>query len=58
MDISKEDLETYQLQLSQVELALTSEPENADLIHLRSEPVQRQLEPLGVVVAKLARRYF
>lgn len=37
MDISKEDLETYQLQLSQVELALTSEPDNAELVHLRSE---------------------
>lgn len=31
------DLETYQVQLSQVELALSSDPSNAELVSLRSE---------------------
>ncbi|KAF5374771.1 hypothetical protein D9758_000216 [Tetrapyrgos nigripes] len=31
------DLETYQVQLSQVELALSADPDNAELAHLRSE---------------------
>ncbi|KAI0067722.1 hypothetical protein BV25DRAFT_1819132 [Artomyces pyxidatus] len=33
----KEDLETYQVQLSQVELALTADPDNAELASLVSE---------------------
>jgi survival of motor neuron-related-splicing factor 30 len=35
--MDKESLETYQVQLSQVELALAGDPENAELISLRSE---------------------
>ncbi|KAI1793908.1 hypothetical protein LXA43DRAFT_884705 [Ganoderma leucocontextum] len=35
--MDKADLETYQVQLSQVELALSADPENAELISLRSE---------------------
>jgi|SRR5882762_4263959 len=35
--MSREDLETYQVQLSQVELALSSDPDNAELTSLRSE---------------------
>ncbi|KAL0951099.1 hypothetical protein HGRIS_007836 [Hohenbuehelia grisea] len=35
--MDKEDLETYQVQLSQVELALSSDPDNAELSSLRSE---------------------
>lgn len=33
----EEDLETYQVQLSQVELALSADPDNAELASLRSE---------------------
>jgi hypothetical protein len=35
--MDKADLETYQVQLSQVELALSSDPTNAELASLRSE---------------------
>ncbi|RDX52082.1 hypothetical protein K466DRAFT_591947 [Polyporus arcularius HHB13444] len=35
--MDKADLETYQVQLSQVELALSADPENSELISLRSE---------------------
>ncbi|KAF9460825.1 hypothetical protein BDZ94DRAFT_1168864 [Collybia nuda] len=35
--MDKTDLETYQVQLSQVELALSSDPTNAELASLRSE---------------------
>ncbi|RPD82004.1 hypothetical protein L226DRAFT_564637 [Lentinus tigrinus ALCF2SS1-7] len=35
--MDKADLETYQVQLSQVELALDADPENSELISLRSE---------------------
>jgi survival-of-motor-neuron-related-splicing factor 30 len=35
--MEKADLETYQVQLSQVELALSSDPANAELASLRSE---------------------
>lgn len=35
--MDKESLETYQVQLSQVELALAADPENAELASLRSE---------------------
>jgi survival of motor neuron-related-splicing factor 30 len=35
--MEKEDLETYQVQLSQVELALAADPDNAELASLRSE---------------------
>lgn len=35
--MDKADLETYQVQLSQVELALSSDPDNAELASLRSE---------------------
>ncbi|OJT03046.1 Survival of motor neuron-related-splicing factor 30 [Trametes pubescens] len=35
--MDKSDLETYQVQLSQVELALSADPENNELISLRSE---------------------
>ncbi|CDO76637.1 hypothetical protein BN946_scf184868.g51 [Trametes cinnabarina] len=35
--MDKADLETYQVQLSQVELALSADPENTELISLRSE---------------------
>ncbi len=35
--MDKEDLETYQVQLSQVEIALTADPDNAELASLRSE---------------------
>jgi len=35
--LEKDDLETYQVQLSQVELALASDPDNAELSSLRSE---------------------
>ncbi|KAI8980657.1 hypothetical protein BD414DRAFT_420478 [Trametes punicea] len=35
--MDKSDLETYQVQLSQVELALSADPENSELISLRSE---------------------
>ncbi|KAI9060156.1 hypothetical protein FKP32DRAFT_1595545 [Trametes sanguinea] len=35
--MDKSDLETYQVQLSQVELALSADPENTELISLRSE---------------------
>lgn len=35
--MEKADLETYQVQLSQVEMALTADPENAELSSLRSE---------------------
>ncbi|KAH9847360.1 hypothetical protein C2E23DRAFT_871826 [Lenzites betulinus] len=35
--MDKSDLETYQVQLSQVQLALDADPENAELISLRSE---------------------
>ncbi|KAI0361226.1 hypothetical protein OH77DRAFT_407955 [Trametes cingulata] len=35
--MDKTDLETYQVQLSQVELALSADPENTELISLRSE---------------------
>ncbi|KAI0274645.1 hypothetical protein BC834DRAFT_815139 [Gloeopeniophorella convolvens] len=35
--MEKEDLETYQAQLSQVELALAADPDNAELASLRSE---------------------
>jgi survival-of-motor-neuron-related-splicing factor 30 len=37
MDTHKADLETYQVQLSQVELALSADPSNAELASLRSE---------------------
>ena len=35
--MDKSDLETYQVQLSQVELALSADPENNELVSLRSE---------------------
>ncbi len=35
--MDKNDLETYQVQLSQVELALGADPENAELSALKSE---------------------
>jgi survival of motor neuron-related-splicing factor 30 len=35
--MEKEDLETYQVQLTQVELALAADPDNAELASLRSE---------------------
>jgi survival of motor neuron-related-splicing factor 30 len=35
--MDKADLETYQVQLSQVENALSADPENAELVSLRSE---------------------
>jgi survival-of-motor-neuron-related-splicing factor 30 len=35
--MDKESLETYQVQLSQVELALVADPDNAELASLRSE---------------------
>jgi len=35
--MDRKELETYQVQLSQVELALVSEPDNADLTSLRNE---------------------
>ncbi|TBU48164.1 hypothetical protein BD309DRAFT_950120 [Dichomitus squalens] len=35
--MDKADLETYQVQLSQVELALSADPDNSELISLRSE---------------------
>ena len=35
--MDKADLETYQVQLSQVELALAADPENSELVSLRSE---------------------
>lgn len=35
--MDKADLETYQVQLSQVELALSADPDNAELSSLRSE---------------------
>ncbi|KAJ7597105.1 hypothetical protein C8J56DRAFT_308302 [Mycena floridula] len=35
--MEKEDLETYQVQLSQVDLALSTDPDNAELAELRSE---------------------
>lgn len=35
--MEKTDLETYQVQLSQVELALSADPDNAGLVDLRSE---------------------
>lgn len=35
--MDKADLETYQVQLSQVELALSTDPDNAELTSLRSE---------------------
>ncbi|KAI0307808.1 hypothetical protein B0F90DRAFT_1664812 [Multifurca ochricompacta] len=35
--MDKEDLETYQVQLSQVELALSADTDNAELVSLRSE---------------------
>lgn len=35
--MTKEDLETYQVQLSQVELALDADPDNAELASLRTE---------------------
>jgi len=35
--MDKESLETYQVQLSQVEIALAADPENAELASLRSE---------------------
>ena len=35
--MEKSDLETYQVQLSQVELALSSDPDNAELSSLKSE---------------------
>ena len=35
--MDKADLETYQVQLSQVELALSADPENSELKSLRSE---------------------
>ncbi|KAI9508777.1 hypothetical protein F5148DRAFT_1275606 [Russula earlei] len=35
--MDKESLETYQVQLSQVELALAADPDNAELTSLRSE---------------------
>ena len=35
--MDKADLETYQVQLSQVELALSADPENTELVSLRSE---------------------
>ena len=35
--MDKTDLETYQVQLSQVELALSTDPDNSELISLRSE---------------------
>lgn len=35
--MDKADLETYQVQLSQVELALSADPESTELISLRSE---------------------
>jgi survival of motor neuron-related-splicing factor 30 len=35
--MDKADLETYQVQLSQVELALSADPDNAELASLRSE---------------------
>jgi survival-of-motor-neuron-related-splicing factor 30 len=35
--MDKTDLEAYQLQLSQVELTLSSDPDNADLASLRDE---------------------
>jgi survival of motor neuron-related-splicing factor 30 len=38
--MEKEDLETYQLQLSQVELALATEPTNSELSSLRDELTQ------------------
>ncbi|KAJ7619099.1 hypothetical protein DFH06DRAFT_1235291 [Mycena polygramma] len=35
--MEKADLETYQVQLSQVDLAISSDPDNAELVSLRSE---------------------
>ncbi|KAJ7038127.1 hypothetical protein C8F04DRAFT_369416 [Mycena alexandri] len=35
--MDQNDLETYQVQLSQVDLAISSDPENAELVSLRSE---------------------
>jgi len=35
--MDKAELETYQVQLSQVELALSNDPDNAELVSLRSE---------------------
>jgi len=35
--MDRADLETYQVQLSQVEVALSADPDNAELAHLRSE---------------------
>ena len=37
LQMDPKELETYQVQLSQVELALVSEPDNQDLISLRTE---------------------
>ncbi|EIM92975.1 uncharacterized protein STEHIDRAFT_152266 [Stereum hirsutum FP-91666 SS1] len=38
--MDKADLETYQVQLSQVELALSADPENTELVSLRSELIE------------------
>ena len=51
--MEKDDLETYQVQLSQVELALTSDPDNAELASLKSE-LQELIELTKATIAQQA----
>ncbi|KAI0313740.1 hypothetical protein OF83DRAFT_1064963 [Amylostereum chailletii] len=49
--MEKSDLETYQVQLSQVELALAADPDNAELTSLRSE-LQELIELTTAAIAE------